>query len=132
MKTEIEDYYFNMVLPVSAIINKLLPEKISKPAIQAAIESIWNQVDKGEIEVKRARLVNEVRKKAKYIEASENKEIYTRKYESERIELKELRVKKLKYESIRRSNICDNFIFHGIYGVVIGSVVALVYFLGGN
>lgn len=75
MKKQIEDFYFNMNLPVSAIIDRLLQDRIhpSIPSIQAALESIWKQSNKKEIEVKRSKMVNEVRKKAKYIEASEKK-----------------------------------------------------------
>ena len=130
MKKQIEDFYFDMKLPVSAIIRKLVKlERIPKVSVQSALEAVWKQIDTGEIEVERIHIVNTVRKKAKDIDGSVNKDVYTRKYESERKELKELRVKKIKYESIRRTNICDNLIVHGIYAVLFG-IVLFAYFYG--
>ena len=43
MKKDIEEFYFDMKLPVGAILQKLLGERISKPSIQAALEKIWKQ-----------------------------------------------------------------------------------------
>ena len=134
MKKQIEDFYFNMNLPVSAIIDRLLQDRIhpSIPSIQAALESIWKQSNKKEIEVKRSKMVNEVRKKAKYIEASEKKDVYTYKYESERKELKQLRNKKAKFEQNRRLNLYDLTVFHIPYWIMIVSILVSVYFLGSN
>lgn len=134
MKKQIEDFYFDMNLPVSAIINRILRDRIPSPVpcIQAALENIWKQIDKGEIEVKRNNIVKTVRIEAKRINASEKKEFYTRKYEGERIELRILRGLRIRYQNIQRANIHDLALIHTPYWVLIASVLAFVYFFGGN
>ena len=133
MKKELEDFYFDLKLPVSAIVQKLTREdRISKPAIQVALENIWMMIDTGKIEIKRTDIVKTVRKLSRKIEASEKREIYTRKYESERKELAILRAKKVRYENIRRTNIHDLAMTHVPYWIMVGSILALVYFFGGK
>jgi len=129
MKKEIEDFYFDLKLPVSAILKKLVErERIPKPSVCAALENIWMMKSTGKIEIKRIHIINTVRKKAKHIDGSLNRDIYTRKYEAERRELKDLRDKKEKFQNIRQNNMYDII----PYWIMIGILSVILYFSGVN
>jgi len=131
MKKEIEDYFASpeINLPVSEIIKRGLErERIkSKPCIQAAIEEYYN--NRASLNIKRFKIAWWIWKRAKQIENSEDREKYTSKYESERAELKQLRLKKMKYEQIRRANFDNAILSFGPYWIMIALLGMIIYFL---
>ena len=132
MKKKIEDYFSSpeINLPVSQIIKKGIErERIrSKPCIQAAIDEYYN--NRASINIKRFKIAWWIWRRARQIENDKNRAQYTAKYEGERKELKSLRLRKIKYEKIQRANIHDMVMIHCPYWIMIGSILALLYFFG--
>ncbi len=132
MNRKIEDYFSSpeINLPVSEIIKRGLErERLkSKPCIQAAIEESYK--GRASLNTKRCKIAWNIWKRARQIENDKDRAHYTSKYEGERKELKSLRIKKIKYETIQRANISDLAMIHVPYWIMIGSILALIYFFG--
>ena len=130
MKKEIEYWWMSYDLPVSDVIRIGLRNnsQLTKPAIQAAIEAVYKE-NNPDLTIPRWKLAWTVWKYARIIEASEKRAIYVRKYEGERKELVILRVKKIKYEQIRRANFDNTILLFSPYWIMIGLLGMIIYFL---
>lgn len=103
--------------------------QLTKPGIQTAIERVYTENKYGLI-IPRHRLAWKAWAYAVAIDASEKRAYHVAKYEGERKELVQLRLMKMKYKNIKRSNIHDLIIDHMPYWIVISTILVGVYFLG--